>query len=201
MSSLDSPKVERQTGLPFTKCRISMRSGSRPSIAPDGMPFAERFCFDNHVVDSRTRGCRMSNSSLPSAGNVTSFNRWLVPPAALSIHLAIGEAYAFNVFNEPLTRVIGINATGARRLEADHARLDLQSGDRVLGSLGRRLRKVARTSRAAARQCSPPPAVLPAAFWFRRWASACTRSFCSISATACWAGSGWGWDIFRPSRR
>jgi MFS family permease len=31
-----------------------------------------------------------------------------VPPAALSIHLAIGEAYAFNVFNEPLTRVIGI---------------------------------------------------------------------------------------------
>jgi MFS family permease len=38
------------------------------------------------------------------------FNRWLVPPAALSIHLAIGEAYAFNVFNEPLTRVIGIKA-------------------------------------------------------------------------------------------
>jgi MFS family permease len=36
------------------------------------------------------------------------FNRWLVPPAALSIHLAIGEAYAFNVFNEPLTRIIGI---------------------------------------------------------------------------------------------
>jgi MFS family permease len=37
------------------------------------------------------------------------FNRWLVPPAALSIHLAIGEAYAFNVFNEPLTRIIGIS--------------------------------------------------------------------------------------------
>src|ERR1700722_18348442 len=37
------------------------------------------------------------------------FNRWLVPPAALSIHLAIGEAYAFNVFNEPLTRTIGIS--------------------------------------------------------------------------------------------
>ena len=31
-----------------------------------------------------------------------------MPPTALSIHLAIGEAYAFNVFNEPLTRVIGI---------------------------------------------------------------------------------------------
>src|SRR5438045_3041116 len=31
-----------------------------------------------------------------------SFNRWLVPPAALSIHLCIGEVYAFSVFNIPL---------------------------------------------------------------------------------------------------
>jgi MFS family permease len=36
------------------------------------------------------------------------YNRWLVPPAALAIHLAIGQAYAFSVFNLPLTRVIGI---------------------------------------------------------------------------------------------
>jgi len=36
------------------------------------------------------------------------YSRWLVPPAALSIHLAIGEAYAFSVFNLPLTRLIGI---------------------------------------------------------------------------------------------
>ena len=26
------------------------------------------------------------------------FNRWLVPPAALSIHLCIGMAYGFSVF-------------------------------------------------------------------------------------------------------
>src|SRR5690349_5924869 len=37
------------------------------------------------------------------------FSRWLVPPAALSIHLAIGQAYAFSVFKIPLTRVIGID--------------------------------------------------------------------------------------------
>jgi MFS family permease len=37
-----------------------------------------------------------------------SFNRWLVPPAALSIHLAIGQAYAFSVFNLPLTKLIGL---------------------------------------------------------------------------------------------
>lgn len=36
------------------------------------------------------------------------FNRWLVPTSALSIHLCIGQIYAFSVFNEPLTRVIGI---------------------------------------------------------------------------------------------
>src|SRR4051795_6008782 len=36
------------------------------------------------------------------------YNRWLVPPAALAIHLAIGEVYAFSVFNLPLTRLIGI---------------------------------------------------------------------------------------------
>ena len=39
------------------------------------------------------------------------FNRWLVPPAALCIHLCIGEAYAFSVFNLPLTRLIGLKAS------------------------------------------------------------------------------------------
>ncbi len=34
------------------------------------------------------------------------FNRWLVPPAALAIHLCIGMAYGFSVFWRPLTRAI-----------------------------------------------------------------------------------------------
>jgi MFS family permease len=37
------------------------------------------------------------------------FNRWLVPPAALAVHLCIGEIYGFSVFNKPLTQVIGID--------------------------------------------------------------------------------------------
>ena len=37
-----------------------------------------------------------------------SYTRWLVPPAALAIHLSIGQAYAFSVFNIPLSRSIGI---------------------------------------------------------------------------------------------
>ena len=36
------------------------------------------------------------------------FNRWLVPPAALSIHLAIGQAYAFSVFKIPLTKLLPV---------------------------------------------------------------------------------------------
>ena len=38
------------------------------------------------------------------------FNRWLVPPAALAIHLCIGMAYGFSVFWLPLSRAIGIDA-------------------------------------------------------------------------------------------
>ena len=34
------------------------------------------------------------------------FSRWLVPPAALCIHLCIGEAYAFSVFNKPLAQLL-----------------------------------------------------------------------------------------------
>ncbi|MFC5583551.1 OFA family MFS transporter [Nitratireductor kimnyeongensis] len=37
------------------------------------------------------------------------FNRWLVPPAALAIHLCIGMAYGFSVFWLPLTQSIGIS--------------------------------------------------------------------------------------------
>jgi MFS family permease len=37
------------------------------------------------------------------------FNRFLVPPAALAVHLSIGQAYAFSTFNLPLTKLIGIS--------------------------------------------------------------------------------------------
>ncbi|HSY97602.1 MAG TPA: OFA family MFS transporter [Steroidobacteraceae bacterium] len=36
------------------------------------------------------------------------FNRFLVPPAALAVHLSIGQAYAFSTFNLPLTKLLGI---------------------------------------------------------------------------------------------
>ena len=36
------------------------------------------------------------------------YNRWLVPPAALAVHLSIGMAYGFSVFWLPLSKAIGI---------------------------------------------------------------------------------------------
>jgi len=41
------------------------------------------------------------------------FNRWLVPPAALAIHLSIGMAYGLSVFWLPLSKAIGITKSAA----------------------------------------------------------------------------------------
>ncbi len=41
------------------------------------------------------------------------WSRWLVPPAALSIHLAIGQAYAWSVFKPPLEKSLGISGVAS----------------------------------------------------------------------------------------
>src|SRR5580658_395057 len=40
------------------------------------------------------------------------YSRWLIPPAALCVHLCIGQAYAFSVFNLPMTKLIGVSQSG-----------------------------------------------------------------------------------------
>ena len=37
------------------------------------------------------------------------FNRWLVPPAAIAVHMCIGQVYGFSVFKKPLARSLGIS--------------------------------------------------------------------------------------------
>jgi MFS family permease len=39
------------------------------------------------------------------------WSRWLVPPAALSVHLAIGQAYAWSVFKPSLESALGLSGT------------------------------------------------------------------------------------------
>ena len=49
-----------------------------------------------------------------SKENITTsytYNRWLIPPAALSIHMSIGSVYAWSIFNSPLTRELGVVAS------------------------------------------------------------------------------------------
>ena len=53
------------------------------------------------------------------------WSRWLVPPAALSVHLAIGQAYAWSVFKAPLEK--------AMTLTGSQSALPFQLGIVVLG--------------------------------------------------------------------
>jgi MFS family permease len=39
------------------------------------------------------------------------WSRWLVPPAALSVHLSIGQAYAWSVFKPPLEKYLSLSGT------------------------------------------------------------------------------------------
>ncbi len=39
------------------------------------------------------------------------FNRWLVPPAAVAVHMCIGQVYAFSVFNKPLSIELGVSVS------------------------------------------------------------------------------------------
>ncbi|MDE0969818.1 MAG: OFA family MFS transporter [Octadecabacter sp.] len=41
------------------------------------------------------------------------YNRWLVPPASIAIHMCIGSVYAWSVFNPALTRELGIVGSAA----------------------------------------------------------------------------------------
>ncbi len=36
------------------------------------------------------------------------YNRWLVPPAALAVHLSIGQVYAYSVLKDALRERFGI---------------------------------------------------------------------------------------------
>jgi MFS family permease len=47
------------------------------------------------------------------------FNRWLVPPCALAVHLCIGMAYGFSVFWLPLSKALSVAGSGAQTCAKD----------------------------------------------------------------------------------
>jgi MFS family permease len=48
------------------------------------------------------------------------FSRWLVPPAALSIHLCIGQVYAFSIFKNPLLALKGADGVAWSQKEVGY---------------------------------------------------------------------------------
>ncbi len=71
-----------------------MSMGNSPASAPSAA-VAVRYGF----LDRRR--------TIANSGAGAGFNRWLVPPCALAIHLCIGMAYGFSVFWLPLSRALG----------------------------------------------------------------------------------------------
>jgi len=68
---------------------------------------------DNHrfivTVSVHSEAAKMSFLEKDRCIAGPGYSRWMVPPAALCIHLCIGQVYALSVFNLPMTRLIGVS--------------------------------------------------------------------------------------------
>ena len=105
------------------------------------------------------------------------FNRWLVPPAALCIHLCIGMAYGFSVFWLPLTKALGRHQ--ADRMSGGHA-----SGTRCCSP-----RRATGTSRswAGCTRCSSSSSGSSAALW-GGWLERAGPRKAGVVSALCWCG-------------
>lgn len=110
------------------------------------------------------------------------FSRWLVPPAALAIHLSIGQIYAYSVFNEPMSRLLG----GAEAAPGDWSLVTIgwifSIALAVLGAsaavFGKWLERVGPRKAMFYSACC-----FAGAFWWQRSGSTGIRSGSSIWAT------------------
>jgi MFS family permease len=80
-------------------------------VGPAGAPARLQSEGDRASPDGKTR--LLSFLDRESTVAPPAYNRYLVPPAALAVHLSIGQAYAFSTFNLPLTKLLGISQSGA----------------------------------------------------------------------------------------
>ena len=119
------------------------------------------------------------------------FNRWLVPPAALAIHLCIGMAYGFSVFWLPLSKALGIKDavkcgpevgffqelfTTTCDWKIASARLDVHAVLRLPRRLGRAVGRLARARRPAQGRCGLGDVLVRRHAALGRSASTCTSS-------------------------
>jgi MFS family permease len=118
------------------------------------------------------------------------FNRWLIPPAALAVHLCIGQAYATSVYKTALVEHFDTSLT-AIGIIFSIAIVMLGVSAALFGTW------VDRNGPRAAMFTS-------AVFWVSGflvggWASRPASCGCSTSATASWAASAWASATSRRS--
>ena len=104
------------------------------------------------------------------------FNRWLIPPAALAIHLCIGQVYATSVYKTSLVACFGTSLTAIGVI--------FSVAIVMLGLSAAVRRHVGRAGRARARRWRCPPPAGRAASWSVRSGSPPNSSGCCTSATA-----------------
>ena len=122
----------------------------------------------------------------------------MVPPAALCIHLCIGQAYAFSVFNLPMTKLLGITQS----TPADWKLTDLgwifSIAHLLPRRFGGRVRPLGRGRRAAPRDVHRRAAASAAASSSRRSASTCTRLWLVYLGYGVLGGFGLGLGYISP---
>jgi hypothetical protein len=128
------------------------------------------------------------------------FNRWLAAPAALAVHLCIGQVYAFSVFNLPLTKVLGVTESLPEDWKLTTLGWIFSLAIMFLGLsaafAGKWLEKVGpRVTMFCSALC------FSGGFLLRRPALSCMQSGCCIWVTAYWAASVWGWAMCRRFQR
>ena len=96
------------------------------------------------------------------------FSRWLVPPAALAMHLSIGQVYAFSVFKIPLTQLLGVGKSAPDDWKQSQIAWIFSLAIVMLGlsaaTFGKWLEEPGH-----ARRCSPPRGVLHSGFTLPTW--------------------------------
>src|SRR5262245_50817531 len=113
------------------------------------------------------------------------YSRWMVPPAALCVHLCIGQAYALSVFNLPMTKLIGITQSAPGDWKLTELGCIFSIAMVFLGGSAAGLRTAVR-----AEPCSPLRFAGLEDSFFRRSVSIRTHCGSSTSATVCSVAAG-----------
>ena len=126
------------------------------------------------------------------------FSRWMVPPAALCIHLCIGQAYAFSVFNLPMTKLIGITKSAPDDWKLTDLGWIFSIAIFFLGALGGGVRPLGRGRRPAPRDVRRRRSASAAASWSRALGVSCTTLWIVYLGYGVLGGFGLGLGYISP---